>query len=439
VGGIYLFALSPWGGEAHSSGQQKDTTNQMLANAYAQFNVMAQPYNKAATLRNSASAELTSYPSAASSTSLSSSTIDEQTGNLSYLRGMGKGDESLSNSPNASGCQNYTISGSGGGQSGSFSLPPCPVYTADPNDFITGTNGILFTFPTDYTTQNQAVQAALGVFQAVAAAVIVPILVLIGMNVMTGAITTRFAQGVEAFTRFVPAVAAIAVIPSLVTFLFNVEGALTQAMMGAFGGTDISTVLLPISSWLPTLQLFLGLGIGILIAKSFTPLLVEVIGTGVTFGVFIAVAFEAILYGVMVAEIPMLILVFFGMALAIQLLMRLVLINLYIILSPLAIVAAALPGRQGVGFTREWIMGFLALVFSQMAQVIALFLGLLVVSTINQKGADSTGMLAELAKYGTLTLMMRVPSVFRSNATSLLSGIGSSAAGVVAAPYLAFM
>ncbi|HTK08392.1 MAG TPA: hypothetical protein VL485_14575, partial [Ktedonobacteraceae bacterium] len=85
-------------------------------------------------------------------------------------------------------------------------------------------------------------------------------------------------------------------------------------------------------------------------------------------------------------------------------------------------------------FTREWIMGFLSLVASQVAQVVVLCLGLVLLSVV-----QVDPLVTELIKYGTITLMLRVPSLFRSNATGLVSQIGSSAAGVVTGPYLAFM
>jgi hypothetical protein len=437
--GLSLFALSPLG--AHSSAaQQENSTAALEARAYAAINAAVQPYNKAATLRSDASAALTAYPAANSNTALSSSTIDEQTGNLSYQRGMGKGDETQSSSSNnanaaaATTCGGNTISGSGGGHNGGFTIPTCPSYAPDAADFMTGPTGIVFTFPADLTYNNPVVGTALGAMEATAFACIVPLIVLIGLNVMTGAITRRFANGVESLSRLVPAVVCIAFSSDLVQFIFNVESALTNMLRDVFGSVVISDVILPTNSWLGTLVMFLGLGIGLTVAKSFAPLLVEIIGNGVTFGVFIAVAAEAGIYTALLLEIPKLVLVIFAMVLCTQILMRIVLINFYVILSPLAIMASVMPGQNGTGFTREWIMGFLSLVASQVAQVVVLCLGLVLLSVV-----QVDPLVTELIKYGTITLMLRVPSLFRSNATGLVSQIGSSAAGVVTGPYLAFM
>jgi hypothetical protein len=184
--------------------------------------------------------------------------------------------------------------------------------------------------------------------------------------------------------------------------------------------------------------LFLSLGIGLVVAKSFAPLLIEVLGTGVTVGVFIAVAAEAGIYTTLLVMIPKLVLVVFAMVLCVQILMRIVLVNFYIIMSPLAFVASVLPGRDGVNFTREWITGFLSLVATQFAQVIVLFLGLTLLNVVHVNGILFTnGIIAELIKYGTITLMLRIPTLFRTNATMI--SVGSSAVGVATGPYLAFL
>jgi hypothetical protein len=436
--GLFLFAISPLG--AHfSTAQQKDTTAVTEAKAYAAIKAAVQPYNKAATLKSSASAALTAYPATNSSNALSSSVIDEQTGNLSYEHGMGKGDETLpgnsNNSNDESGnCGGITISGQGHKQSQSFTIPSCPTYAPDAADFMTGNNGIVFQFPAALTTDNTVVQTALGIVQVIAFACIAPLIVLIGLNVISGAITTRFANGIEALSRLVPAGIGIGFSLELVRFVFNLESALSQTFKSVFTNVDVASVILPTNTWQSTLILFLSLGIGLVIAKSFAPLLVEVLGSGITFGVFIAVAAEAGIYTALLLEIPKLILVIFSMVLCVQILMRIVLVNFYIIMSPLAIVASILPGREGASFTRNWVMGFLSLVASQFAQVAVLLLGLMLLSVVNDGGV-----VHELIKYGIFTLMLRVPSIFRSSSTGLLSQMGSSAVGVVTGPYLAFL
>jgi hypothetical protein len=266
--------------------------------------------------------------------------------------------------------------------------------------------------------------------------------VLIGLNVMSGAITKRFANGVEALSRLVPAGVGIAFSLVLVRFVFNLEGVLTQALKSVFSNVDVASVIPPASSWLDTLVLFLGLGIGLVIAKSVAPLTITILGNGITIGAFIAVAAEIGIYGIILKFLPSLILVVFAMALCVQILMRIVLINFFVIISPLAIVASVLPGREGVSFTRNWMLGFFSLLASHFSQVIVLLLGLILLNAVDVKvhfGIIEVGLVQELIKYGVLSLMLRVPSLFRSTSTMLISQMGSSAAGVVSGPYLAFM
>jgi hypothetical protein len=439
LGAISLFAVSPLGAQFAKS-QPNQNFNQSYSGAVSQFAKVADPYNKAATLKSSASAELASYPPVTGASSLSSAAIDEQTGKVSYLRGMGKGDIAVTNKSDSaldSTCSGYTIHASGGGKNSSFDIPACPSFTADGNDFITGTNGLLMQFPLEMTTQNPVVQAMLALMQGAALGFMVPIMALIGMNVLMGAATARFANGVEALSRLVPAAVGIVFVTTLVEFIFGVDKAITASMRNVVSVADIDSIIEPVTYWLGILSAFLTLSIALVIAKSIAPLLLEVLGTGATIGVFIAVPAEIAIRAVFLGILRFLIIILFDMALFVQVAMRVVLINFYIIVSPIAIVATALPGRQGQGFAREWINGFLSLVASQFAQIMVLFLGIILLNTIHTQGFAEGQLIPELVKYGILTLMMRAPGVFRSNATGLLSGLGSTAAGVVAAPYLA--
>jgi hypothetical protein len=463
---LYLFSLSPLG--AHSSTAQRQDPAMAMDKTYAAIRAFIQPYNKAVTLRNGTSAALTAYPPAAGSNALSSSTIDEQTGNLSYIRGMGKGDETStemvvppppprntggnsngsngSNGSNTSGgdnsdCNGYSKTVSAGGNNQSLSIPSCINYQADPKDFMTGTQctsdqicGIVLQFPTLLTTGNKIVQNALGAMQIIGLACITPLLALIGLNILNGAITSRYANGVEALSRLIPAAIGIAFSLELVNFVLQIEGDFVQVILNLFGNPDLSSFIPPANTWQSTLLDFLIVGIVLVTAQSVAPLLIEVLGSGFTIGPFIAIAVELAAKAFLIAEIPHLILVILSMVLCTQYLMRIVLVNFYIILSPLAIAAAVAPGQDGVGFTREWIMGLLSLLASQFAQAMVLLLGVQMLGSL-----QVNDMVSELIKYGTFTLMLRTPGLFKSNAAGMVSQVGASAVGVVTGPYLAFM
>jgi hypothetical protein len=113
------------------------------------------------------------------------------------------------------------------------------------------------------------------------------------------------------------------------------------------------------------------------------------------------------------------------MALTALVIIRILLINVYIILSPLAVIAAGLPGHTGQNFTRQWIMGFLSLLAAQFAQVVALGVGMVVLTTYDNLYMAAQGDMGELfIKYGILLLMLRVPTLFSSNATAIIREAG---------------
>jgi hypothetical protein len=68
-----------------------------------------------------------------------------------------------------------------------------------------------------------------------------------------------------------------------------------------------------------------------------------------------------------------------GIMLLIQLIIRILLLNIYIVFAPIGIAAWALPGRTGQGLTRLWFKGFLSTALVQIAQVAAICIGQLVI------------------------------------------------------------
>jgi len=428
IGLFLLFTSSP---STHTSASQHTATT-TSPNIKAILTTSLGPLNKAITLAYSKQAALTAYPNA-SKNALSSSAVDEQTGNAFYKHGMGNGQQANSNA--TPDCQPLTIH-----YAGAPELAPVPcVYpaTGPKDDFMTGTDtGLIYGFPGDLTINNKTVSTALTAVQAIALACIVPLIILIGLNVMKGAVTTRFANGVEALSRLLPVVIAIVNITLLVNLVFGVFNEATKELLTALGGiNDVNTVIPAANSWALTLIGFLTLSLLIIIAQSVAPAFATALGTGFTFGTIIAVVLEVGLAAVVLALLPNLVRTILAMALAVQFLMRIVLINFYIILSPLAIVASALPGQDGPRFTREWIMGFMGLVGAQFVQIAVLALGLIL-----QKATDKFPMpVPDLVTFGIMALMLRAPGLFKSNASDLVTQVGPSVAGGVASHFTAFL
>jgi hypothetical protein len=118
--------------------------------------------------------------------------------------------------------------------------------------------------------------------------------------------------------------------------------------------------------------------------------------------------------------------------LCIQLFVRLALLNLHIIVSPLAIVCGTLPEQFGATAAWQWIKGFAALLFVQILQLTVIWLGMSLIPATLLNGSDWLQLVcAKVIPISFFILALHMPKLFNTPVTSMLSTITSSIGGAM--------
>jgi hypothetical protein len=117
-----------------------------------------------------------------------------------------------------------------------------------------------------------------------------------------------------------------------------------------------------------------------------------------------------------------------------QMVIRIFLLDFFIILAPFGLGCWALPGRAGQSLTRLWLQGFFSTLFAQFVQVVALVVIHLLIGAIAQQlypafhdlaNSDDNTLLWVLviAEYW---LVIRIPSMLGSNSTNMMVSFGGA-------------
>jgi len=115
-----------------------------------------------------------------------------------------------------------------------------------------------------------------------------------------------------------------------------------------------------------------------------------------------------------------------------QMVVRLLLLNFYIILAPLGIGAWALPGRTGQSLTRMWLQGFFATLFSQFLQVVGLIVIRLLIGAItsgiyasfNNSAVNNDATLLWVIQIAQYWFLIRIPTLLGASATNMVVSFG---------------
>jgi hypothetical protein len=126
-----------------------------------------------------------------------------------------------------------------------------------------------------------------------------------------------------------------------------------------------------------------------------------------------------------------------------QVFTRIVLLNYYVLMGPVAFGCWGLPGGVGQKVVSSWTKGFLTLLFSQTAQVFVLTTFPLILPAFPNLPADRFGLLntvfEALPRVLVLIAVIQVPKVMGTGATKAIAQAGTVAAGAVAAAGAAAM
>lgn len=460
---VCLFAVTPgvniWFANATQSvASSPSSIVSSLAETDAPSSAVAVIAQHTMTLRDSGAASLTMYPDKSTNV-LSSATVDEKTANLSYMRNAGKGGVTSTLSQNKSGINapppvetpsqicsdemSKVNSMKYVGSNANLDATTCALPTCNASkgggDFLTGCNdgasGALFVILPDLTYNNPTVTNLLTGMQLVAGSFITILILLLGLSFMTGRGSFRYADLIELVPRLMLGIVGIIACQPVAQFAIDAINTVSAMFMsllvaganpaGNINLGDVIDIVMPAHFWLLWIIILNTLGLALMIANVVAPLMI----LGNDFGAFISIAILVLLYALVPALAPEFIKTSFSMIIAGQAVIRFILIDLYIVLSPIAVISIGLPGQVGVGFARDWIMGFLSLVVSQFAVVVVLGIGVAVQGYYKNTGHQSDIVLL-IMHYAILGLMIRVPSLFKTNAVGMIGQAGSAAASM---------
>jgi hypothetical protein len=396
-----------------------------------QYVALVDQGDRLSALRDSADSMLTAYPDDGPET-LNSAVIDEKTGKQSYVRRVGNGGVAVA-TDDITGCADLGSVGSKTSKYGKMN----DTSTCSSNiqgDLLTGNGGWVYAIPLYLTTENTAIQNFVRILQTLAGSLLVVVILVIGIRVAMGGSggSWSFGELLETLPRLIFSVIAVALCLTLAEELIMCANGLVELFQTSLNsaGTSVqaSDIVMPIAHWGRYLTILTYCGSALLIALAVAPLS----AFGFNFGGLIAAGLVGSAIGLMITRASSFCIMGFSMALTALVIVRIMLINVYIILSPLAVIAAGLPGQTGQSFARQWIMGFLALLAAHFAQVVALGVGMVMLTAYQRAFAPPHGDMGELfIKYGTIILMLRVPGLFSANSTAIIKEIGPALGGAV--------
>ncbi|MBV9229848.1 MAG: hypothetical protein JOZ18_11085 [Chloroflexi bacterium] len=296
---------------------------------------------------------------------------------------------------------------------------------ANGNDWLTGTNGALFVTDPNQTVNNSKMTGLWGLMNGSVIAWMFFMFVITGYRVMGGAFGFKYAESLETLPRVVLAMAGSAISLFFMTFIINVENGLIQFVLtsvkgNVLAGRDFTEVVVPVNDWLGNMGLFLAALFGGILAAILTAI------PGI--GWLIGGAVGALAGGAFLALLQKFILTLLSVILAVQLIMRIAMINVHIALGPWAFGL----GSHWPELFQKWLKNFLALVFVQLMQVLCIAVSFAIFAKPNNDvGAifsDPAGFIAPIA---ILWLTLRIPKMFGASAIGIMSEAGQAAGGAV--------
>ncbi|GCF06798.1 hypothetical protein [Dictyobacter arantiisoli] len=317
----------------------------------------------------------------------------------------------------------------------------CTTIAAGGNDVIGGTTGLLSTTPDTSTYNSAQVTTAWQSVLLVVGGLVAFALTIAGYRVMLSPFSTRYATSAETIGRVV--IAGVAAIVSLFfigelisilnafsavvkTFTFNngLSGDFSTAF-ASFSGNSLSSVGVPSSRWGCNVQQFFG-NVFNMSVYNLQAARKDINATQHASLIFTASAN-------LINHIPDYLLTLMTILLAIQLMLRLVFVNGYIVISPLIIFCSALPGALSSGILRRWLHDFLALLAVQFIQLFAAVVIILLFDGAQAAfGTSWPGQLiARFLPIISMMIILNIPRLLNSSATTLLSSITSSISGSI--------
>jgi hypothetical protein len=295
-----------------------------------------------------------------------------------------------------------------------------------------------------------------GFMETLAFFLIIPSTILVGYQIMLGAVSFRYVDAIEGLSRILLGGLAVAVSYGLVQTFVSLETTTAAAVLLlhvehpfppiAVNGVHVPYVLagttspepnisyrgivMPMSRWGCTVNGFLGIFSVPFVSNtlaSVIPLL----------GGYTHFAGAAMTMADVIHRISEMVLMGLSVVLFIQVFVRIFLLNYYILMSPLAFGCWALPGKVGQRVLRLWCKGFFSILFIQVLQLFILTTLPLILPTLPQIPADSGGLIQsfmlEFPPILTISVALMAPRLIGASAGKAFGTAGSMAGGVMVA------
>ncbi|GCF06799.1 hypothetical protein [Dictyobacter arantiisoli] len=321
--------------------------------------------------------------------------------------------------------------------------------TLGADDALVGTNGLLNSTPAASTYSSGEIVTAEKSMLGIALALLVIPFALAGYQIMLSPFSARYANGVELVGRIIITAAAAAVslyfIGLAIDFLNGLGATISTISFGTIDPQVIAILAkffpflaglsnvhrtvaigMPSGAWQCNVHQFLG-NIFNLSVYNLEAANQQIDSASQAQKIYVATAH-------LISNLPNYILTLLTIVLAIQLTVRLVFVNAYIIISPLMIVVGALPGAEEIGpsIMRGWLRGFMGLLAVQFVQLFAAVASMLLFTTAQADFANdpwASSLVGTMIPIVSVMLVLNVPRLLNSSATSMIAQIASSISG----------
>ncbi len=279
--------------------------------------------------------------------------------------------------------------------------------------------------------------------------VITPSILLLGYQIMLGASTFRYAGALEGLARVALGGVAVGVSFALVQMMISLENCITTGIVVLHGqhpypvakvnGTPIpymlpfqplisySGIVVPMTRWGCTVNSFMGIFSGSFMQDTLASVMP-------LFGHFRHLAGTVKTPHDLIQRFGQMIQTLLSILLWVQVFLRIIFLNYYILTAPLAFGCWALPGGVGQRVVRLWCKGFLTVLFIQAVQLFFLTTLPLLLPTLPVLPFDSMGiwqaLLLEFPPILTLSLTLMVPEFLGASMDRALGTAGAVAGGV---------
>ena len=331
-----------------------------------------------------------------------------------------------------------------------------PIATGFGHTYYSAAGHLIYTRVGE-TFESPEIRKLSGYMEGLAFLLITPSIILLGYQIMLGVSTFRYAGALDGLSRVVLgglAVAGcyilIATLNSLETIMvagililhiehpfphITVNGDPVPYMLYNANGPGEPTasyrgIVMPMTRWGCAVNDFIGIFAVPFVANtlaSIIPLFRDATHyAGTVTGM-----------GDVIYRIGQMVQMVLSVVLWIQVFVRIVLLNYYILTGPLAFGCWALPGGVGQRVVRLWCKGFFSVLFVQVLQVFLLTTLPLLLPTLPQISADSVGLIQgfmlEFPPILTLYIALMAPRLLGASAAKALGTASSMAGGVMVA------